>query len=116
MIYVTVISDIQKYLEASPSTKLWIGTNVQQIVSGLINLILVIVVVVFFFLLLWGGIQWIISGGNKENLAHAQGKITSAIIGILIVFSAWLILNLLKYFFGIQDNSISNTLKPTPTP
>jgi hypothetical protein len=106
MIYQLVISDIQKYLESLPSTKTWINLSFQGIISNIINLFLVIAFVVFLFLLLLGGIQWITSGGDKESLARARGKITSAIIGIIIVISTWAILNLVKNFFGLTEGGI----------
>jgi len=105
MIYTSVITDIQKYLEASPSTKTWINLTVQGLVSNLINLILIIAFVVFLFLLLTGGVQWITSGGDKESIAKARGKITSALVGVIIVLSAWAILNLVKYFFGLLPHT-----------
>lgn len=109
-----VVSDIQKYLELTPSTKTWINLNVQSIVSNLINLILIVALVVFLFLLLLGGIQWITSGGDKESLAKARGKITSALVGLIIVFSAWAILSLVKGFFGLKKSSVSTS--PTAQP
>lgn len=112
MIYATVISDIAAYLEQLGNP--W--KNIQSLdvlVPNLINLVLVVAVVVFFFLLLLGGIRWITAGGDKEALAKAQGKITSALIGIIIVFSAWAILNLVKYFFGLTG--VAPPSEPTPT-
>lgn len=35
--------------------------------------------------LIWGGIDWIVSEGDKEKLSKAQHKITNAIIGIIVV-------------------------------
>jgi len=109
MIYQVIISDIQKYLESSLSTKNWVNFTVQGIVSNLINLILVIAFVAFLFLLLLGGIQWITSGGDKELLAKAKGKLTSAIVGIIIVISAWAILSLVRNFFGLTGGGTPPT-------
>ena len=109
MIYQVIVSDIQKYLESSLSTKNWVNFTVQGIVSNLINLILVIAFVAFLFLLLLGGIQWITSGGDKELLAKAKGKLTSAIVGIIIVISAWAILSLVRNFFGLTGGGIPST-------
>jgi len=109
MTYQVVVSDIQKYLESSPSIKSWINLNAQGIVSNLINLVLVVAFVAFLLLLLLGGIQWITSGGDKESLAKARGKLTSAIIGIIIVISTWAILGLVKDFFGINQKEKSTS-------
>lgn len=71
------------------------------IVSTLIKLILVVAALIAFFYLVWGGIKWITSGGDKEQTAKAQGTITAALVGLVIVFAAWAIIKLLEQFFGI---------------
>ena len=76
--------------------------TVGGIVSALIRLILVIAALVFFFILVFGGIQWIASGGDKANTEAARNRITAALVGLVIVFSAWAILQLIRVFFGID--------------
>jgi hypothetical protein len=76
--------------------------RVAGIVSALIQLVLVIAAVVAFFYLLIGGVKWITSGGDKEQTAKAQGTITAALIGLLIVFAAWAIIKLIETFFGLS--------------
>jgi len=72
------------------------------IVSTIIKLILVIAALIAFFFLVYGGIKWIISSGDKEQTAKAQGTITAALIGLVIVFAAWAIIRLLEAFFGFE--------------
>ncbi len=36
--------------------------------------------------LLLGALDWITSGGEKEKLAKAQGKMTNAVIGLFLLF------------------------------
>ncbi len=73
-----------------------------QIISAAIVLVLVIAALVFFFILVVGGVRWIMSGGDKANTEAARGQITSALIGLVIVFSAWAIMAAIGYFFGID--------------
>ncbi|MGB9637409.1 MAG: hypothetical protein ACPLY7_01285 [Microgenomates group bacterium] len=80
------------------TTKLTIPT----MVSGGIRLILVIAALLFFFMLVVGGIQWIISGGDKAGSENARKRITSALVGLAIVFSAWAIALLVKALFGVD--------------
>lgn len=75
--------------------------SVPGIVSTLIKLILVIAALAAFIFLVVGGIKWITSGGDKEQTAKAQGTITAALVGLVIVFAAWAIIKLLETFFGI---------------
>jgi len=72
------------------------------IVSTVIKLILVVAALIAFIFLVIGGIKWITSGGDKEQTAKAQGTITAALIGLVIVFAAWAIIKLLEAFFGIE--------------
>lgn len=78
------------------------GLTVSGIVSALIRLILVLAALVFFFILIIGGIRWTASGGDKANTETARNQITAALVGLVIVFSAWAILQLIKVFFGID--------------
>jgi hypothetical protein len=72
------------------------------IIQKLIQFLLVAGGIVFFFMLLWGGIQWIMSGGDKGQTEAARNRITAALVGLVIVFAAWAIASLIKSFFGID--------------
>lgn len=76
--------------------------TIPAIVSGVIKLALIIAALVAFAFLIIGGIKWITSGGDKEGTAKAQSTITSALIGLVIVFAAWAIIRLIEVFFGIS--------------
>lgn len=76
--------------------------TVPAIVSGLIKMALVIAAIVFFFILVIGGIKWIASGGDKAQTESARNQITSALVGLVIVFAAWAIIALIQTFFGIN--------------
>ncbi len=73
-----------------------------KLISGFLSLILVLAGLVFFFILVIGGIKWILSGGDKAHTEGARNQITAALVGLVIVFSAWAIAKLLQAFFGIN--------------
>jgi len=70
----------------------------QKFIPAAIDLALVVGVLFFFVIL--GAIQWISSGGDKQALEGARSKITSAIIGIVIMFALFAVVSLISYFFG----------------
>jgi hypothetical protein len=76
--------------------------TVTQIVSAALFFILVVAAVVFFFMLVIGGVRWITSGGDKGKTEAARNQITAALIGLVIVFAAWAIANLIEIFFGVD--------------
>ena len=63
---------------------------------------MVIAAIVFFFILVVGGIKWIASGGDKAKTESARNQITSALVGLVIVFAAWAIVALINVFFNIN--------------
>lgn len=76
--------------------------SVEGLVSGFIKLVLILAGLSFFFILVIGGIKYIISGGDKAHTEGARSQITAALIGLVIVFSAWAIIQLINTFFGIN--------------
>jgi hypothetical protein len=77
--------------------------SIGGIVSAGVTLILIIAALVSFVFLIIGGIRWMTSAGDKEGTSKAQSTITSALIGLVIVFSAWAIIKLLQTFFGLPN-------------
>lgn len=76
--------------------------TVAGVVSGAIRLLLVVAALLFFFMLVIGGIQWIVSGGDKAGSENARKRITSALVGLAIVFAAWAIVQLVNALFGVN--------------
>ncbi|MBI2036091.1 hypothetical protein HYT17_00425 [Candidatus Microgenomates bacterium] len=63
------------------------------------TLIIVIAVLLALGYLIWGGIKWVMSGGDKTALEEARNHIVAAIIGLVIIFIVYLVLNILLRFF-----------------
>lgn len=75
-------------------------TDLGRVISAAFALILFIAGLLAFVFLLLGGIQWITSGGDKAGLESARNKIIHAIVGLIVVFSAWAIVILIQNFLG----------------
>lgn len=72
----------------------------QKFIPAAIGLGFLIGVIIFFFVMILGAIQWISSGGDKAAVDAAKGKITNAIIGLVVLFSLIAIIRLIETFFG----------------
>ena len=55
--------------------------------------------------MIWGGIDWITSEGDKKKLDSARGKITLAILGLIVVFVAFILAQIIFNFFGVTFNN-----------
>lgn len=60
-----------------------------EIVGALIGVFLSFLGVIFFILILYGGFTWMTSGGNEQKILKAKRILTQAVIGIIIVISAY---------------------------
>jgi hypothetical protein len=81
--------------------------DVADFVSVALQILLVIAAIAFFIMLLVGGIRWILSGGDKTNTQAARGQITAALVGLVIVFSAWIIAAIIGRIFNVNIFNIS---------
>lgn len=98
--------------------------NFGQIIGTVVTLVFIIAIVIALFWLLYGGIKWILSEGDKNNVEAARNHIIAAIIGLIVIFLAYFILNLLVGFFApgsdLRNLTIPDltgiTAKPTCAP
>jgi len=60
-------------------------------------------VALLFFI--YGGFVWILSGGNSELVKKGRDIITGAVIGLIIVFSSYLIVQFSLQVLGINADS-----------
>lgn len=77
-------------------------TNIGTLIKGAVQGALLVSALLVFMFLIWGGIQWISSGGDKGKTQEARDRITAALVGLAVVASAWAVMLIIQYFFGID--------------
>lgn len=70
------------------------GVSPEKIPQFLVTLLFVVGIVIAVVFLIYGGIKWILSGGDPKQVEGARNHIVAAIVGLIIVLGAFLILNL----------------------
>lgn len=79
--------------------------------SRIVTLVIVVGAVLVLGYLIWGGIDIITAGGDSGKIEKARNKIMFAVIGLIVLASAWAIFTLvLEITFGGTDISLP-TLK-----
>lgn len=61
------------------------------ILAELINVFIGFLGLIFLILILRAGFLFMISGGDKEKTANAKRSIANALIGLILILSAWAI-------------------------
>ncbi|MDO8619545.1 MAG: hypothetical protein Q7R49_06435 [Candidatus Daviesbacteria bacterium] len=74
--------------------------GINLFINNLITLIYEVALVLVVFMLLWGGVQLILSGGDKEAVSGAQKRITFALIGLIFLAVAFALLQAFGVFTG----------------
>lgn len=67
--------------------------NVVHLANGLIKWLIGFLFVLFAVLIAWAGAELVMSGGNRHSVDEAKSKFSNAIIGLIIILSAWLIVD-----------------------
>lgn len=76
-----------------------------NIISAGLNLAMVVAVIACFLMLILGGFNWMTSQGDKQKLASARQRIAMAIIGLIVVFISFVIINIIYNFFNLGGNN-----------
>jgi len=73
-----------------------------NIIGVLIEFILIVAIFFSLYLLIRGGINMTTSGGQKEKFQTGRERVRYAIIGLIVVFLSFFLINLIGTAFGIQ--------------
>lgn len=76
--------------------------TIGYIISAILPYIFVIAGLILFIFLIVGGFELLTSAGNPESIKKGQEKITSALVGFIIIFLAYWLTQALEIIFGIQ--------------
>lgn len=74
----------------------------QSLLPAVIGLLFVIGAVVFLFIFIIGAISWMTAGGDKAKVEAARGRLSSAIIGLILLLISYAIIGLIENFFGVK--------------
>lgn len=90
------------------------GDKFSGVFGQILTFAFIIAIIIALAFLIWGGIKWVTSGGEKGGVEEARNHVIAAVVGLIIVFLSYFILNLVVYFFTGQ--SINNITIPQLTP
>lgn len=77
--------------------------GVDGVFTRITNTVLYVVGAISVLMLIWGGLRYIISGGDSKKITDAKNTILYALLGLIIAFFAYAIVNF-----------VLNAISPTP--
>lgn len=83
------------------------GINtVGDLINTLMKFLIPLAGIILLLVLIWGGYDFLMSGGNPEKVKSAQAKITTGIIGFVLLVLSYLIVRIISFIFGLQTGII----------
>ena len=68
-----------------------VNTTLSTTIGTIIKAFLGLLGIIFIILIIWAGYNWMTAGGNEEKISKAKNTLTRAIIGLIIISSAYTI-------------------------
>lgn len=103
--------DILKSVGGENGEKIGVSNDLASTIATVIKTVLAIVGTIFLILTVYAGIMWMTAAGNDEQVTKAVGIIKAAVIGLIIIMSAYAI----TYFVTTKLVGPTNNA-PSPQP
>ncbi|OGH21413.1 MAG: hypothetical protein A2958_01300 [Candidatus Levybacteria bacterium RIFCSPLOWO2_01_FULL_38_13] len=88
--------------EIEPPSEVPTGGNISKIIQGGVTLLLLAAIFLALFYMIQAGIQWITSGGDKQRIEQARLRLTYSVVGLIIAFFSFFMINFIFGFFNIR--------------
>lgn len=75
---------------------------INTVVQNLFSLLIFLAVIVAFGFVIFEGFRYMTSQGSKEDIEKARTGLVNSIIGLVLIFTSFLVIALVGHFFNIQ--------------
>lgn len=84
-------------------------TSGRSIIQTSITLLFVFGILLTIIFIIYAGIEWILSGGDKEKIQKARARITYTLIGLLVLVASFFIVQTIIFLLGGNPDYFLNT-------
>jgi hypothetical protein len=56
----------------------------------------------FLLFFLWGGINWILAGGDKGKIEESRAKITQGLVGLAVLAASYVVVKFIETAIGLD--------------
>lgn len=77
--------------------------GIQCLLANLLSVAIPMIGFAAFIMFIIGGFKYLLSGGNPKGTESARNTMKFAVVGIVISLSAFILLNLISQFTGVQE-------------
>ncbi len=81
-------------------------STIGDIVTRILGILIPIAGIILLFVLIWGGYDYMMSQGNPEKIKSAQAKMTTGIIGFVLLIISFFLVRLIAKIFGLDTGGM----------
>jgi len=80
--------------------------DIRIIILNIVKIFLGLLGIIFMILMILAGYKWMTAGGNEDKVKEAKSQISTAIIGLVIIFMAYSVAHFVtKYIYEATEAS-----------
>lgn len=84
-----------------PPSEIPSALDMDILAGNALTIVFVVAILLTLYYLIRGGIQWIMSQGDKQKVASARNRIVYAIFGLVLIFLAFFIVSVVGGLFNV---------------
>ena len=77
--------------------------NLSDVINKVVELSIPLAGIILLLVLIWGGYDFMMSQGQPEKIKNAQAKITTGIIGFVLLIISYIVVKLIAKIFGLGE-------------
>src|SRR4030042_2801944 len=77
-------------------------SSLGDIINTLIPYIFALAGLALLLVLIWAGFEMMTSAGDPKKMESAKGRLTGAVLGFVIIFVAYWLVQILEVIFGLK--------------
>lgn len=84
-------------------------SSLGSVLTSLMDYVFVIAGILLLFMIIASGYTLMTSAGNPEAMAKGRSRLTAALVGFVLVFAAFWILQIIEVFLGVEGTPFGFT-------
>jgi hypothetical protein len=76
--------------------------TISDLIGKVVGFIMPLALIILFFVFVAGGYDFILSRGNPERVKSAKAKLTTGIIGFVLLVSSYVVVRIIATVFGLD--------------
>ncbi len=80
--------------------------NIGDLINKLMQFLIPLAAIILLLVFIWAGYDYMMSQGNPEKVKSAQAKLTTGLLGIILLAVSYMVVRFISFIFGLGGGII----------